>query len=162
MNKTFKFFFQHFFCVILFLSFLSCKNNSAGTKESDNDIIIDKVYVGNHHIPNNTTLSDLTIEPELKIKITLEKEIDPEYFTWGTVKISENLFFDYSFIDNKTIQYNIHSALKGLTSYKITIPQGKNEKGGNVVNGYSGTFTTAIDSTDKFPRIPDEELLTKV
>jgi len=162
MNKPFKIFFQHFFCVILFLSFLSCKNNSTGTKQSDTDIIIDKVYVGNHHIPDNTTLSDFAIKPEVKIKITLEQEIDPECFTWETVKISENLFFDYSFIDNKTIQYNIHSALQGLTSYKITIPQGKNNKGGNVVKGYTGTFTTAIDSTDKFPRIPDEELLTKV
>jgi len=142
--------------------FVSCNSNSPGAKQAETKIMIDKVFVGDHHLPDNTAITDILIDEAVKIKITLEKDIDPECFTKETVQISGILYFDFHFVDPKTIQFDITSAFKALTTYKITIPQGKNEKGGNVVNGFTGTFVTALDSTDKFPRIPDEELLTKV
>lgn len=124
--------------------------------------MIDRVLVGNHHLPDNTAISNVSIIESAKIKIILEKNIDPECFTKETVQLSGNLDFDYHFTDQKTIQFDVTTALKALTTYKINIPQGKNDKGGNVITGYTGSFVTSIDSTDKHPRISDEELLTKV
>ncbi|MDR2585106.1 MAG: beta-glucosidase, partial [Prevotellaceae bacterium] len=124
--------------------------------------MIESVYIGLNHIPNNGVVTNFSLKEEAKIKIVLEKEIHPDFFTKETVQLSGNLDFEPSFIDNKTILLGITTKLKELTSYKINIVEGKNDKGGDVVTSYSGTFVTALDSTDKFPRISDEELLTKV
>ncbi len=151
--------------IVLSLSFTLCSNNDdeeVVPVPSNNKILIDSVYVDGHYLPYNGRLSDLSVNEPAAIKIVLMQDINPDCFTKETVQLSGNLDFNYRFIDNKTIQCDITTALQALTSYKITIPQGTNSKGGNVVNGYVGTFVTAIDSTDKYPRIPDEELLTKV
>jgi len=150
-----------FIIAALLLIIASC-NNSVGTKETDKQIIIESVLVGDHYLPNNDVISNFPIDEAAKIKIVLANEINPDCFTQETVQLSGNLAFDYYFIDNKTIQFDITTALKALTAYKINIPQGKNSKGGNVINSYTGSFVTVLDSTVKFPRIPDEELLTKI
>ncbi len=129
---------------------------------SNNKIMINYVYVDNQNLPYNSSISGISINEPATIKIELMQDVDSNYFTKETVQLSGGLDFNYHFIDNKTIQCDITTTLKALTSYKINIPQGTNSKGGNVVNGYTGTFVTAIDSTDKYPRISDDELLTKV
>jgi len=148
-------------CILLFL-FASCNKNDKETASVNDKIVIDSVFVNNINLPYNRTINNISLSTNPQLKIVLAQNINPDYFTKETVQLTGGLDFDYHFIDNKTIQCDITTTLKALTSYKINIPEGTNNKGGNVVNGYTGTFIAAIDSTDKYPRIPDEELLTKV
>ena len=148
-------------CMLLSL-LSSCNKNDNGTTSANNKIVIDSVLVNNINLPYSRTINNISLFTNPQLKIILTQGINPNYFTKETVQLTGGLDFDYHFIDNKTIQCDITTTLKALTSYKINIPQGENNKGGNVVNDYTGTFRAAIDSTDKFPRIPDEELLTKV
>ena len=148
-------------CILLLL-FASCNKNDNGTTPVDNKIVIDSVCVNDINLPYNKTINNISIFTNPQLKIVLAQDINPDYFTKETVQLTGGLNFDYHFIDNRTIQCDITTTLKALTSYKINIPEGTNDKGGNVVNGYTGTFRAAIDSTDKYPRISDEELLTKV
>ncbi len=163
MNKILKYIIFPFVAVSLssFL-FSSCNNDDNDPIPTNNKIIIDSVLVNNMYLPYSQTLNNIPISPNPQLKIVLSQDIDPDCFTKETVQLSGGLDFDYYFVDNKTIQCDVTTQPKTLTSYKINIPQGTNSKGGNVVNVYTGTFVTVIDSTDKYPPVSDEELLTKV
>ena len=140
----------------------SCNKHENETTSADNTISIENVFINNINLPSNQTANNIPFFPNPQLKIMLEQEINPACFTKETVQLTGGLDFDYHFIDNKTIHCDITTTLQALTSYKINIPQGINAQGGIVASGYTGTFITVIDSTDKYPRIPDEELLTKV
>ncbi len=163
MNQFFKIFnllFLTSLSICLFF-FTSCSDDDDDT-QSNTQIVINNVYVDDIEIPLNGNVSNISIQSNPVLKIALSEDLDPNYFTKETVQLSGGLDFNYYFIDSKTIQCDIMTPPKALTSYKIDIPAGTNAKGGDVVTAYSGTFTTAIDSTDKYPEISDEDLLTKV
>ncbi len=129
---------------------------------SNKKIIISQVSVNGQGLVNGATLQNVPANPAPQITISLQEEIDPACFTKNTVSITPTLDFNYSMPDNQTITLQITTTPASLTSYTIYIAQGVNSAGGNVVNPYTGTFVTQINDSDKYPRIPDDELLTKV
>lgn len=55
------------------------------------------------------------------------------------------------------------SSLDYLTQYNLTISNAlQSVSGGSFTAGFTGSFSTALDSSRKFPAIPDDALLTKV
>ena len=64
--------------------------------------------------------------------------------------------------DNKTVTFVNTSTLRGYTKYFFTISSNLTSDTGYSFAGFAGSFYTDMDSTDKFPRIPDEELLDLV
>lgn len=55
------------------------------------------------------------------------------------------------------------SSLSFLTKYTLSVSTAlQSKEGGNLQSGTSLNFTTSIDSSDKFPIIPDDSLLTLV
>lgn len=63
--------------------------------------------------------------------------------------------------DDELVVYT--SSLNYLTKYTFSISKNlKNKSGGPLSTDFSRTFTTSIDSSRKFSKISDEELLTKI
>ncbi len=128
----------------------------------NNKILINTVSLNGNQIAAGGNMQNVAATPLPEITITLQRELDPQYFTANTVTISPTLGFTYAFEDTQTIKLELTSTPASNTTYTINIPQGTNSAGGKVVISYTGKFTTAIDESDKFPRISDDELLTKV
>ncbi|MFA5974231.1 MAG: glucoamylase family protein [Lentimicrobiaceae bacterium] len=63
---------------------------------------------------------------------------------------------------DRSIQLECTEKLQGYTKYYFIISSSLKSKVGNKYAGYSNWFTTALDSTLKFPLISDDELLTLV
>lgn len=103
---------------------------------------------------------DLSIELKFSVavdKSTIEKNI--------TLKDKSNkeikLLFTYT--NDKTIIVEPKSALTPFSSYQFVIgPNIKSQNGTPILTGKIYSIATAIDMTDKFPRIPDEDLLDLV
>jgi hypothetical protein len=85
----------------------------------------------------------------------------------GNVSFSDNngtnVPVNYSYENDSTLDVQPLSALKVLSKYKVQVSTGlKSKLGTSLQNGISLALVTAIDSSDKFPRISDSALLTLV
>lgn len=63
---------------------------------------------------------------------------------------------------DRTVQLQSTGTLLGSTQYSFAISGSLKSKAGNKFPGFANTFTTAQDSTIKFPIISDDELLTLI
>jgi hypothetical protein len=61
--------------------------------------------------------------------------------------------------DKKSITLTNTDPLRGQTKYFFNISSNLISQAGYPFDGFSNSFYTALDSTDKFPRIPDDELI---
>jgi hypothetical protein len=74
--------------------------------------------------------------------------------------IPTNITFENS---DSTVVIQPVSPLDPITRYSVSVSTAlKSKQGGNLQTAINVDILTALDSTDKFPRISDEELLTKV
>ncbi len=120
----------------------------------------------------NITLNGVsfkTTKPPINIDnkhITLTAEFsDPlnpnnylSFFTFsGGIQMNPTLA-----LDNKSITFNNFVPLKGYTKYFFTISSNLTAQAGYSFDGFTNAFYTSLDSTDKFPRISDEELIDLV
>lgn len=64
--------------------------------------------------------------------------------------------------DNKTVRLSNLSALKPYTQYTCSVSSQLTSNDGFVFDGLNVNFYTSLDSTNKFPVITDDELLTLV
>lgn len=145
----------------LFLFFLSCKKGEENqpVPVSFKETVI--TVAGISTPPYN----NISVNPIIKISFStpidgsnLNANINFKNLTEAT-----NIAFTATLENNNTLVLQPATGLAGLKVYNITIPTTlKSAAGGNLQNEISITFNTGIDDTDKFPRITDEELLTKI
>jgi hypothetical protein len=117
---------------------------------------------------NNTTSSpynNISVNPI--VKITFSTAIDganlSSIIAFKSLTDATSITFTATLENNNTIIVQPTSNLTGLKVYNITIPTTlKSTAGGNLQTEISITFNTGVDDTDKFPRITDDELLTKI
>lgn len=64
--------------------------------------------------------------------------------------------------DSKTATFSNPAPLKGYNKYYFTVSSNLTSREGYSFGGFSNSFFTSLDSTDKFPRISDDELLDLV
>lgn len=64
--------------------------------------------------------------------------------------------------DHRSLTFNSTAPLKSYTKYYFTISSNLTAQAGYSFDGFSNSFYTAMDSTDKFPRISDDELIELV
>ena len=64
--------------------------------------------------------------------------------------------------DYKSVTVTNTTPLKGYAKYYFTVMNSLKGKNGFTYDGYYNYFNTALDSTSKFPPIPDEDLLTLI
>lgn len=77
--------------------------------------------------------------------------------------VAGNSFYNVTLSNSdRSLQLVCTEKLQGYTKYYFTISSTLKSKVGNKYAGFSNWFSTALDSTLKFPLISDEELLTLV
>lgn len=155
MNKIYFCFFA------LFLLFFSCKkgkeNNPVTTSFAETAIAVGSATAQPY---NNISVNPV-------VKITFSTAINATNLNaniiFKSLTDATNTAFTAALENSNTIVIQPTSSLTGLKVYNITIPTTlKSTEGGNLQTEISITFNTGVDDTDKFPRITDEELLTKI
>jgi hypothetical protein len=77
--------------------------------------------------------------------------------------LSGNSVFDVTLSNgDKSVQLVCPSPLKSYNQYDFAISSALRSKAGNKYAGFTNWFTTGLDSTNKFPSISDDELLTLI
>ncbi|GAA4512485.1 glucoamylase family protein [Sphingobacterium thermophilum] len=152
---------RHIFLIVtLFLILIGCSKSSDPTADrstfSLTRFAIDEkegnIFKGIAIKPKITLIFDKAVD-----KKNIEQNV--ELFYNGT---KYGLDFNFS-SDNKTVTIFPKVNLSPLSSYHLVIRSTLIAQSGERLDSEKDyTFTTAIDSTDKFPRISTEELLTKV
>lgn len=155
MNKI------HLSLYLLFLCFLSCKKGTENIPipPSFKETVI--MVAGLTNPPYN----NISVNPI--VKISFSNPVDGSNLNssilFKNLTDATNIAFTATLENNNTIGIQPAASLAGLKVYNITISTTlKSANGGNLQHEISITFNTGIDDIDKFPRITDEELLTKI
>ncbi len=116
---------------------------------------------------NNGTLkySGLNLKPTIKFNFT--SAIDPNSIINGvllTDKNGNNASFNTSFQNtDKSLTIIPQNDFDSFSTYTLTINNKlKSSSGGKLINPIAITLISGLNNIDKFPRIPDDELLTLV
>ncbi len=143
-------------CLIVF----SCKKNDAvSVTDTSLSFQVNGAYNGTlvyHNVP---------LKPSVVFQFT--EAVSPENINQHIVLQSSNLAViesEYVFSNqDKTLAITPTANLGSLQEYKLVVkPSLKTKSNGKLINPVTIQLNTVLDQTDKFPRIPDEELLTLV
>ena len=111
-------------------------------------------------VPSTGTLGGASLTPVISLGFSRDVKVDEESlaavsFNGGDLTVS----VDPS--DASYLQLTPKEPLKAFKNYRLSIAEG-DCFGVKLKKSYSLVFTTGGDNSDKFPRIPDEDLLTLV
>lgn len=152
---------KRFFILFLLLAglgFVSCRDDRDG--EQAPGAMVVSVSIDGRRVSGGGTLSDLPLSGNT-VQVTFSREIDIRElnpymitFSGGDVEVS-------ALEDGMSLQIVLPAPLKPLTTYRFSIIEGEH-LGVRVIQTFRCNFSTGVSPEDKFPRIPTEELLTKV
>ena len=111
-------------------------------------------------VAENGTLGDVSTNPVIVLSFT--REIKMDKLSVASLSFSGpalNASIDAQ--DKSKLVLVPAEALAPSTKYRFAIASGVSF-GVDLVEGFSFSFTTAYDTSDKFPQIPDDELFDKV
>lgn len=147
--------------ILVFCIFIGC------TKNNSNEIIVGNILLDSIFINNSKVVSSVTYDIDYNnttIKLFFNKKIDSTRFDKSFFYFSNSLYTNYSYKftqDSKSVSITPNVKLNPLALYRFNIDVGAN-MGGTIIDSYSIKFLTKLDSTDKYPRITDDELLTLI
>lgn len=149
--------------VMIIIAFLCCKKgNSSGPGStvtfSFNSLTVNGVHKGFSYTGTN-------LNPVLRFTFSAPvKETSIASGVSFTENVSTSVPYNSSLENNNTtVVIQPSSSLKAFTKYTIEVSDGLlSDKDAKLNTKVSVSITTGIDSTDKFPVISDEELLTLV
>ncbi len=105
------------------------------------------------------------LDPSLRVTLLFSEPVDPATMDANiTLQHSNSEMVKLHFAsDQSTLRLEAVNRLMPFNDYRLEIHNGlKSLSGSRIVTGKVYPLTTGLDSTDKFPRIPDKELLTLV
>ncbi|MBU1372895.1 MAG: Ig-like domain-containing protein [Bacteroidetes bacterium] len=147
-------FFLIFFCGVLG----ACKKNSAPITDTSVAFTVNGNYNG------SLNYKGLNLKP--KIQLNFSEAVDSTSFSQAIKLVSNGITTPLNFqlsTDKLHLDLTPKNNLMGLASYQLAInPILKTTSGGVLLNPITINLNTGIDSTDKFARITDDELLTKI
>ena len=147
-------FFLIFFCGVLG----ACKKNSAPITDTSVAFTVNGNYNG------SLNYKGLNLNP--KIQLNFSEAVDSTSFSQAIKLVSNGITTPLNFqlsTDKLHLDLTPKNNLMGLASYQLAInPILKTTSGGVLLNPITINLNTGIDSTDKFARITDDELLTKI
>ena len=152
-------FYPLFFLILIY----GCKQKEVDTVERPSVFSLNSVFVNGKN--SGFVYKDLNTNPV--IKLTFSNRIDNASLQKGIILYNsrnETIAYKSTFNANEseiTIQPEV--LLSQLANYKLILSDAlKSPDGGKLQIPVTISLTTSIDSTDKFPRLTDEELLTLV
>lgn len=146
------------FIIIVFL--VSCKEKP---DEPTKEIIIESVFVNNQQASNYSTINWVDFN-SVEIRVMFNTPLDTNNFDKDKFFITGGVGAEYSYrfdSNRRELLIKPYSSLNPLSFYRLVVFPGDN-LGGAINEEYSFAFRTRLDSTPKFPKITDEELLTLV
>ncbi|MFV0419753.1 MAG: glucoamylase family protein [Dysgonomonas sp.] len=159
MRNWINYIFIATFCLV----FTGCSNSDDNAEETA-EFRIEEITVDGK--TNQSEFND--VNPQgLTIKLKFSVAVDQNTVS-GNIKLrdksSKDVAVSYKYDeDNKAIEITPVTSLTSYTKYDFIIWPGlKSLQGGSLTTGKSYSIATAIDMTDKFPRIPDEDLFDLV
>lgn len=150
------------FLIILTILLFSCKKDDPIDPKPVN-AVIESVYINDHLIPGSRKIFNISPDSVI-IEINFSAEITTSQNDIEKCYIGNNIGSDYTIIpssNKKQLILSVNPTLKFSTYYKLYILNGK-YLGINLIDPYTYTFVTNLDTNPKFPLITDEELLTLV
>ncbi len=155
------------FAFLLMLGWVACKGDNSSELPSDQDVpsSFDFKTLEVNGEYNGFEYKNLNLKPTVKIsfeapvrKETIEQNITYESDAGNSISYVVNYSHQDSMI---TIQPK--NDLEAITLYTLNISDGlESQQGGTLASSITLHLETAIDSTDKFPRISDSALLTLI
>ena len=149
-----------YYLSIIFLLGLSACTKETGQGDNARKAAIFAAYVNGMPMTQSKAVEgvpvdDIVFELEFSTEIDVEK-FDPSLivFSGGQMQVSAGK-------DSKTLQLKPTSTLRYFTSYTLNV-LALDQLGVSVVEPYRYTIVTQFDTSDKFERISDEELLTLI
>ena len=149
----------HLLSAALLAAFVSC---STVTPEPDPlpRAMLLSVRVDAKQVPDGGSVSDISQLPQIRLEFSRNVTLDEVSvagfsFSGGALKGEADAG------DPTVIVLRTAEKLSPCTKYRLAIPAGETF-GVDLIEGFSLSFVTAYDISDKFPRISREELLTKV
>ena len=122
---------------------------------------IKTITVNNSPFPSNVHPYNINLN-NLNIQLSFSNALDTTNYK-SNFTLSGNQVVKIVFsADYKSVTITNSTALKGYTRYYFTVLNNLKGKNGFTFDGYYNYFYTALDSTSKFPPIPDEDLLTLI
>jgi hypothetical protein len=144
-----------------FLFLLSCSSDPVEEPAVEN-LYVNRILIEGHD--GNSKRVEIALKPE--IKISLSQSMDPQSDLKSFIQLINaegvQIESEYTFSEND-VTVRPKANLPGFQKYTLKINRGLTSKSNGVLQReITSSFYTTNDDTDKFPRISDEELLTKV
>ena len=150
----------HYLLIILLLGLASCTKEQVQDAEPEKAVIFAASVNGRQMVKNKTVeniaVDDVVFTLEFSADIDVS-EFDPSMivFSGGALEVSAGA-------DGKTVHLKpVNLPLQSFKTYTLNI-LALEHLGVNVVETYRYSITTTMDTSDKFERIPTEDLLTLV
>ena len=150
---------KHLIPLLLVLLLSSCSNSQDET--SPIAFEIQKISIGNAQ--NQTTFIDVDPSATILLEFTDAVEESTIRRSITLQKNGANINYNFQLKENKRIEITAAPYFDNFSTYQLTIhPNLKSTSGVILSNGKIYTIKVGMDHTDKFDRIPDEELMTLV
>lgn len=151
---------------ILFFFIIACSKETDTPGEPDrNDVPLTYRSVTIDGISDGLRYENLRRNPEIQVSFSTAIDQSSAAQAIGLAdKDMNKVVVGISFMkDDSVIVIKPSSPLGWLSKYTLTVSTNlKSKRGASLIAPVSVNLVTALDSTDKFPVIPDEELLTLV
>ena len=147
--------------IFLLMSALSCESPSQEEVKLRNGFV-KEFCINGRTVKNDGSVSDVDYD-DVVIDITFSSDIDKNNVDISRFSITR-MSGVFELLDNpdpKSISIRITETLPGYEYFTFSVFKGKN-CGLNLIDSYSFKFLTRLDESDKFDRIPTEDLLTLV
>lgn len=142
--------------LLAFLVGCSKENDSESTTEALTLVSITNGTQSNVEIFTN-------VNPNLSIDLSFADKIDSSTVRYITLKSVDNKNINLKYIvSGKNVTVKSDSVLSSYSTYKLTLGSGLKSVNQATFSSKTYSLQTALDSTDKFSRISDEDLLTLV
>ena len=149
----------HYLVLFFFLGIMSCtkvpQQEDALKKAAIFSAYVNGVQMTTSKAVDGVSVDGVVFDLEFSTEIDIDK-FDPSLivFSGGPLEVSLGG-------NEKTLRLEPVNALKPFTSYTLSV-LALEQLGISVVEAYRYTIVTALDTSDKFERISDEELLTLI
>ena len=147
--------------LFLLITLFSCKN-TPDIKPLVNTYI-EKVTINGKDVYNNGAIHNISTESVL-ISIFFSSKVDKSKYDPLKIFVGNGVDADISILNDtlsKVFSFKINKKLDKFSSYSLYAAEGEH-LGVKLIDTYQFTFTTELDSINKFPVISNDSLLTLV
>lgn len=153
--------FRKIFIYLCLISIISCEKRQPDEVKLTNGFV-KEFAINGKTVKNEGTVVDID-GSDIVITIKFSGEVDKKKIDISRFSITR-LSGVFEFVDNpdpKSVSLRIVEKLPDYERYTFSVFKGANG-GLNLIDSYRFSFLTRLDESDKFERIPTEELLTLV